>query len=68
MIIIENRKNLSFFKYNRLSEKAIQNFKAVGTVRVFKGIVFVQKISFPFFLDLLIQETKQIKIITKIQP
>lgn len=66
MITIENHKNLSFFKYNKLSDKAIKNFKSIGTVRIFKGIVFVQRVSFPFFLDLLMRDTKQIKIITKL--
>jgi len=66
MILIETRKNISFFKYDKLANKAIANFKSIGTVKIFKGFVFVQKVSFPFFLDLLMREAKQIKIITQL--
>jgi len=66
MIQIETRKNISFFKYDKSANKAIENFKCVGTVKILKGFVFIQKVSFPFFLDLLMREVKQIKIITKI--
>lgn len=57
MVLITETKKMGYFEYTPLADKAIQNFKNVGTVRVFKNMVFIQNCSFHFFIELLKRET-----------
>jgi hypothetical protein len=57
MIKITETKKMGYFEYTPLADEAIKNFKNVKTVRVYKGIVFVQMCSFHFFTQLLQRKT-----------
>lgn len=57
MITIIEGDKISYFDYTPKADKAIKNFASAKTVRIFKGKVFIQQISFHFFCELLRRET-----------
>lgn len=61
---IRNNKNLYFCKYSPLLDKAIDNFKEAKTVKVFKGIVFINFISLGYFTEILSNQKINFSVIT----
>ena len=51
-------------EYNTLLDKAINNFKSVGTVRVFKNTCYIQFVSFAYFLEILNRDKVKYTVIT----
>ena len=63
--IFESKKRLAVLDYSPELDAAIKNFSGFGSVKVFKGKVYVVRNAFPYFLEKLRRTVVgQIKIIT----
>jgi len=56
--------NLYFCAYDKSLDKAINNFSGVHTVKVIKNTCFINKISFGYFIEILMRDNVAIEIIT----
>jgi hypothetical protein len=57
-------KNIYFCNYNPLLDKAISNFKNAKTVKVIKGICYIQAISLSYFTEMLSLDKISFSVIT----
>lgn len=68
MITFQQRKNknLVYAEHVPAMDNIIDYWKGIGTVRVFKGHVFIQWISFHYFKELMIREKIPFQVLTQI--
>jgi hypothetical protein len=57
-------KNLYFCENNPLLKPAIEHFKSVRTVRIFKNICYIEHISLAYFIEILHKNKVSYSVIT----
>lgn len=61
---IKKNKDLYFCTYTPALDKAINNFKSVGTVKVLRGICYISFISLGYFTEILSRDKVRFSVIT----
>lgn len=61
---IKSNKNLYFCQYSPLLDAAIANFKIAKTVKVIKGVCYIQFVSLGYFTEILSREKVGFSVIT----
>lgn len=60
----KKNRNLFFCTYSPLLEPAIKNFTVAKTVKVFKGICYIQAVSVAYFTEILANNKIPFSVIT----
>ncbi|MCA6367617.1 MAG: hypothetical protein IM631_12800 [Cytophagales bacterium] len=61
---IKSNKKLYFCQYSPLLDSAIANFKSARTVKVLKGICYIQFVSLGYFTEILSRDKVKFSVIT----
>lgn len=61
---IKRNKNIFFCNYSPALDEAINNFKEAKTIKVIKGICYIQHISLGYFTEILSRNKVNFSVIT----
>lgn len=62
----KKNKKVTVAQYSKQLDGIMENWKGVGTVKIFKGVLIIQNISFTYFCEQLINNKISFQVVTEL--